>query len=240
MLDNANELSNITPLHSFPIFSHITRLTDQSLPITLQLRLITTAIFRLAAPLLPASPLSIFDHLVSPTSLGTSPSPTSPNRQHKFLSNAKPCMAYKDTYEDLTPTLLWPRTPPRVPQRIRKNSRLASSEMKCEDQKVLEESCTAVDWCVEVDATEHIDVMVSQRSKRRSDFNCLLAADSAADSGAAMDQSSSPPLSDSLRTRSAKNSWKKLFLKSKSKRTGKTLVLKRRSRVMWRGRGDRA
>jgi hypothetical protein len=31
MLDNANKFSNITPLHSISIFTHIARLTDQSL-----------------------------------------------------------------------------------------------------------------------------------------------------------------------------------------------------------------
>jgi hypothetical protein len=124
-------------------------------------------------------------------------------------------MAHKDTYKDLTPTFLWPRTPPEVPQRIRKNSRLARSEMKCEDQKDLEEDCTAAKSCVEIDATDHIDALVSQRSKMRLESNCFSVADWAA----AMDQSSSPPSSESSKTRSAKKSWKKLVLESKG--TGK-------------------
>jgi hypothetical protein len=171
--------------------------------------------FRLAAPLLPASPLSIFDRAISPTSLGAAPSPTSPSRQHEFLSTETSHMAHKDTYKDLTPTFLWPRTPPGVPQRIRKNSRLASSEMKCEDQKDLEEDCTAVESCVEIDATNHVDAMVSQRSKTKLEFNCFSAANRAA----AMDQFSLPLSSESSKTRSAKKSWKKLFLESKG--TGK-------------------
>ena len=178
-------------------------------------RMITTALFRIAAPLLPASPLSIFDRAISPTSLGAAPSPISPSYQ--------PRMVHKDTFEDLTPSFMWPRTPPGVPQRIRKNSRLASSEMNCEDQEVSPEGSAAVNSCVEIDATEHVDAMVSQRSKMRLEFNCVSAADRAT----AMDQSSSPPSPESSKTHSAKKSWKKLFPKSKG--TGKELVSNRRS-----------
>ena len=31
MLDDANKFSNITPFHSIPIFTHLARLSDQSL-----------------------------------------------------------------------------------------------------------------------------------------------------------------------------------------------------------------
>lgn len=198
-----------------------------------QPRLITTAMFRIAAPLLPASPLSIFDRAISPTSLGAAPSPTLPSRQHEFMSTATAHMAHENTNKDQTPTFLWPRTPPRVPQRIRKNSRLASSEMKCEDQKGLEEECTAVKSCDEIDATDHVDAMVSQRSKMRLEFNCFSTADRAT----AMDQSSSLHSSESSKTHAAKKSWKKMFLKSKG--TGKKLVSNRRSRVMLGGHGER-
>ena len=198
-----------------------------------QPRLITTAMFRIAAPLLPASPLSIFDRAISPTSVGAAPSPTLPSRQHEFMSNATARMAHENTYKDQTPTFLWPRTPPRVPQRIRKNSRLASSEMKCEDQKGLEEECTAVKSCDEIDATDPVDSMASQRSKMRLEFNCFSTADRAT----AMDQSSSPPSSESSKTHAAKKAWKKMFLKSKG--TGKKLVSNRRSRVMLGGHGER-
>lgn len=198
-----------------------------------QPRLITTAMFRIAAPLLPASPLSIFDRAISPTSLGVAPSPTSSSRQHEFLSTATARMAHKDTYKDLTPTFLWPRTPPGVPQRIRKNSKLASSEMKCEDQKLLEEGYTVVDSYVEIDTADRVDTIVSQRLKMRLEFNCFSVTDRAA----AMDQSSSPPPSSSSLTHSAKNSWKKIFVKSK--RTGIKLVSNRRSRVIWGGHGER-
>ena len=198
-----------------------------------QPRLITTAMFRIAAPLLPALPLSISDHAISPTSLGVAPSPTSPSCQHKLLSTATARMAHKDTYKDLTPIFLWPRTPPGVPQRIRKNSRLASREMKCEDQKLLEEGYTVVDSYVEIDTADHVDTIVSQRSKMRLEFNCFSVTDRAT----AMDQSSSPPPSSSSLTHSAKKSWKKMFVKSKG--TGIKLVSNRRGRVMWGGHGER-
>lgn len=199
-----------------------------------QPRLITTTMFRLAAPLLPASPLSTFDRTISPTSLGAIPSPTSPGRQQEFMYAATPYMEHKDTYKDLTTTFLWPRIPPRVPQRIRKNSRLASSEMKCEDQKILEEDYTTVDSCVGIDAAEHIDAIVPKRSKMRLELDCSLTANQ----GAAIDQTSSPPSPESSEPRSARKSWKELFLKSKG--TGKEPVSNRRSRLMCGGHGDRA
>ncbi|XPS79128.1 hypothetical protein M3J09_011115 [Ascochyta lentis] len=97
-----------------------------------------TALFTLASPLLPASPLSIFDRAISPTSptflLSRTPSPVTPNwADYTFLRTATPSLAEEECEEktksegqkkdkggdeshaDLSPTFLCPRTAP-VPQ----------------------------------------------------------------------------------------------------------------------------
>ncbi|KAF1929579.1 uncharacterized protein M421DRAFT_419373 [Didymella exigua CBS 183.55] len=80
---------------------------------------LTINIFRLASPLLPASPLLIFDRAISPTSpaflLSRTPSPGTPNQQLAFLRTATPSIADCTVRNGLSPTLLWPRTPPAVP-----------------------------------------------------------------------------------------------------------------------------
>jgi hypothetical protein len=80
---------------------------------------LTIKLFRLASPLLPASPLSIFDRAISPTSStflhSRAPSPGTPNQHFTFLTTATPSMADCDTWDGKSPTFLWPRTPPAIP-----------------------------------------------------------------------------------------------------------------------------
>jgi hypothetical protein len=80
---------------------------------------LTTKLFKLASPLLPASPLSIFDRAISPTSStflhSRAPSSGTPNQHFTFLTTATPSMADYDTWGGKSPTFLWPRTPPAIP-----------------------------------------------------------------------------------------------------------------------------
>jgi len=65
-------------------------------------------LFPLAAPLLPASPLSVFDSVVSPTSSGfiaCAPTPKSLQTKEPLLSPISP----------LSPRFMFPRAPPCVP-----------------------------------------------------------------------------------------------------------------------------
>ncbi|KZM23143.1 hypothetical protein ST47_g5624 [Ascochyta rabiei] len=96
-----------------------------------------TALITLASPLLPASPLSIFDRAISPTSptflLSRAPSsPATPNwAEYTFLRTATPSLADGEREEsrseekqggdacaDLSPTFLWPRPAPSLPRTI--------------------------------------------------------------------------------------------------------------------------
>jgi hypothetical protein len=72
------------------------------------------ALFPMAAPLLPASPLSMFDGMVSPTSGGCGVSTLSSASRHLTIAT-KTSSEY--SISPLSPRFLYPRTPPCAPER---------------------------------------------------------------------------------------------------------------------------
>ncbi|KAG9196416.1 hypothetical protein G6011_01537 [Alternaria panax] len=70
-------------------------------------------LFPKATPLLPASPLSIFDSPLSPRALTFLRTPTPTPTETTFLLPASPLLT---TSPLLTPSFLFPRTPPPCPQ----------------------------------------------------------------------------------------------------------------------------
>ncbi|KAF7674057.1 hypothetical protein GT037_007823 [Alternaria burnsii] len=76
-------------------------------------------LFPRATPLLPASPLSMFDSPLSPRALSFLRTPTPTPTRTTFLLPASPLPV---TSPFLTPSFLFPRTPPPFPERKRKVS----------------------------------------------------------------------------------------------------------------------
>src|SRR5690242_227277 len=78
-------------------------------------------LFRLASPLLPASPLSIFDRTISPTSptflQSMTPSSGLPSWEATFGRAPTQGVESREGWDGMSPTFLWPRTPPSVPLR---------------------------------------------------------------------------------------------------------------------------
>ncbi|KAF3005783.1 hypothetical protein E8E13_007425 [Curvularia kusanoi] len=192
-----------------------------------QPRLITTALFRHASPLLPASPLSIFDRAISPTSLG------SPDRHCRFQYTAASNRVENDTHGILTPTFLQPRTPPEVPQRTRPILSLARPDLKGETSS--KDYSTGTNSSLDPSATRKVDSVFSISTKTRRlrlkvEIYYLLAARRAA----AKDQVSSSPSTQSSNNRSVMKSLKKLVSKNEVER--RKIVSGRCSRLgLWGG-----
>lgn len=181
-----------------------------------------TTFFKFAKPLLPASPLSIFDRAISPTSMGAISSPESPSHPHTFLEAALPRVDQGKAWNGLTPTFLWPGTPPAVPNATQALLGPMHLPARHEETDGLKERHISTGALIESKATRRVETMHVERSRMRMDFYHLLAVKRAA----ALDEMAVPRAARS-KARSAKKPWKKMF--SQKKNDKMTRLQERRS-----------
>lgn len=194
---------------------------------------LTTPFFRLASPLLPASPLSIFDRAISPTSptllLRRTPSPVTPTWQPTFRRSATPSMAACSTWDGLSPTFLSPRTPPAISRANTRVEAVQTLERRRSSASLSTASPPPTVEAEEVDTTE----AETQRKEMKIEFYHFLAAKRAA----AMNRLSTSPSVKSEKSRRAKV-WKKLLPRGKVAEIDDEPSRRRRFRV-WSGIGSR-
>jgi hypothetical protein len=175
----------------------------------------TTKFFRLASPLLPASPLSIFDRAISPTSptflLSRPPSPGTSTQQFTSLRTVTPSIAERSTWDGLSPTFLWPRTPPVVPQR----STFLEHDNEAEEVQALQPRCPSASQPglrppTIVEQVECFRAEDVHRREMRIEFYHFLAAKRAA----VLNRLSISPSDQSEEVRRVRG-WKRLFPGSK-------------------------
>lgn len=176
--------------------------------------LITTALFRLASPLLPASPLSIFDCGTSPSSLNRRLSLGSPSHHNGLLRTAIPSAADHNAYDGLTPTFLYPRTPPTIPESIHASSKLVCTETGHGDVQTLEKNCVNATTLQMTSAADGTDKMETRLTKIRVELCHFLTTRWTA----VVDRASAPLPSTYSRDHLRKKPWKKLLHRSKSRR----------------------
>ena len=177
-----------------------------------QPNLTVTTYFRLASPLLPASPLSVFDRAISPTS------PT-------FLLSrtATPSIDEGDAWGRSSPTFLWPRIPPVVP--CIDNSEPTSGSA-AEEVEGLERRNSFSGPPMK---TNEVDAVDAERKKMKTEFYHFLATKRAA----AMNRLPASPSLASSRSRFAKP-WKKLLSQGDARKM-EPLPSRRIRRRMWGG-----
>ncbi|KAF3049440.1 hypothetical protein E8E11_006991 [Didymella keratinophila] len=177
---------------------------------------LTMQLFRLASPLLPASPLSFFDRTISSTSptflQSRTPSPSSTYQQLMFLETATPSMIECGIWNGMSPTFLWSRTPPAIPQN---DLTLPECHGEVEADHALERRsspftapCPSPPTNLDQDEAEVADI---RRKEMKIEFYHFLAAKRAS----ALNRLSTPPPMKSERTKRARR-WGNLLPGRKS------------------------
>lgn len=182
--------------------------------------LTSSPLFRLASPLLPASPLSIFDRAISPTSptflQSTTPSPRLPSWEVTFGRAPTQDVESREEWDGLSPTFLWPRTPPSVPLRHPTGVRALGVAVERDGSVGQDKMSLAVSVVVGSIGVEAADAVRVERKKMKIDFYHLLATKRAAAVDATGRFSVAPSILPSKK-QSAKEKWKKLIPRNRVK-----------------------
>jgi len=122
----------------------------------------------------------------------------------------------REGWDGMSPTFLWPRTPPSVPLRHPTGVRALGVAVERGGIVGKEKRSSAVSLVVGSSGVEAIDAVCVGREKMKIDFYHLLATKRAAVVDATSCSSVAPSLVPSMK-RSAKEKWKKLLPRNRVK-----------------------